>query len=125
LLTAIDWSLTEIPADPASTSGSLQDTSAPLPEGLGEANNMLGYLLAERSQLKITIEGQAYSPSSFREAQDKVVKFVSALSVNPGLSVYASRMPTDVRTDISVTTLVTDGEIRAPFTLELTLVSPP
>jgi hypothetical protein len=33
-------------------------------------------------------------------------------------------MPTDVRTDISVATLVTDGEIRAPFTLELTLVSP-
>jgi hypothetical protein len=124
LLTAINWSLVETPVDALDEAGGLQNIPVPLLEGLGEDNNMLAYILDKRSHIKIIIEGLASSPSSFREAQDKVSNFVAALSANPGTSVYASRMPTDVRTDISVATMVTDGEIRAPFTLELTLVSP-
>jgi hypothetical protein len=126
LLTSIDWSLTEKPANiPAEQFGSFQD-AAPTPlAGLDEENGMLAFMLDGRSQIKVVIEGQAYSPSSFTEAQDKVGKFIETLSGNPGVTVYASRMPTDVRTDISVSTLVTDGEIRAPFTLELTLAVAP
>ncbi|MES2625945.1 MAG: hypothetical protein V4628_11755 [Pseudomonadota bacterium] len=125
-LTAIDWALIEKPVAPSTQFGSLGgDVPVQQIVGLEEDNRMLSYILEERTQIKIVVEGQSYSPSSFREAQDEVVKFVTALSANSGLTVYASRMPTDVRTDISVSTLVTDGEIRAPFTLELTLVTPP
>jgi hypothetical protein len=49
---------------------------------------------------------------------------IDTLSANPDLSVFASKMPIEVRTDVSVSTTVDDGEVRAPFTLELTLTTP-
>jgi hypothetical protein len=125
VLTSVDWSLVEKPASVSAQTSSFQDAPAPPIEGLNEANGMLAFLLEKRSQIKIVIEGQAYSPSSFTEAQNKVVTLIDALANNPGVTVSASRMPTDVRTDTSVSTLVTDGEIRAPFTLELTLAESP
>jgi hypothetical protein len=124
-LTSIAW---ELVARPASDTDAGEDEGA---RGSGArerqaateaSNSLIGLILRNNTALKVRIDGEAYSPDSFRDAQNQVMAFVDALSTNPGVSVFASRLPTDVRTDISVSTTVDDREVRAPFTLELTLV---
>ena len=78
-------------------------------------------VLDERSELRITVEGVAYSPRSYREAQDQVLAFVEALEEYPGVSVIPVKMPTDVRVDTQVFTTVDDDELRAAYTLEITM----
>lgn len=126
-LTDISWELGPKPAN-------LSDEEEPEDEGSRPARanarnenqpqGVIALVLENQTAIKVLINGEAYSPDSFREAQDQVVAFIDALSQTPGTAIYASRMPTDVRTDISMTTTVDDGEVRAPFTLELTLTEP-
>lgn len=126
-LTDITWEVAAKPADTSNEEESDDEGSRPARANSRNANQpegVIALVLANQTAIKVVINGEAYSPGSFREAQDQVVAFVDALAQNPGVSIYASRMPTDVRTDISVTTTVDDGEVRAPFTLELTLTEP-
>jgi hypothetical protein len=119
VLTNIDWQLVENTLPPPAADGTAPSTQ-PL-SGVTPETAFTGLILQRRAHMEVVLNGQAYSANSFREAQDQVETFVIALSENPGVSVFASRMPTDVRTDIAVSTTVGDGEVRAPFTLELTL----
>lgn len=126
-LKSIDWELVQKPASPEDPEQERQNGSSPSRSGNGngaEASGIAGLVLQEQTAIKVLINGEAYSPGSYREAQEQVVALVEALSLYPGVSIFATKMPTEVRTDISVTTTVDDGEVRAPFTLELTLVEP-
>lgn len=78
-------------------------------------------VLDNRAALVVQIDGVAYSPNSYREAQDQVLTFAAALEEYPGVSVVPLKMPTDVRVDTQVSTTVDDAELRAAYTLELTL----
>jgi len=120
VLRNIEWELEEKPFVPVMDEYGNMSTNTSLP-GVTADNAFLGYVLQGRTQVKATITGEAYSPDSFRDAQEQVNALVAALAANPGVAVFASQMPTDVRTDIRVATLVADGEVRAPFTLEVTL----
>jgi hypothetical protein len=119
-ITNIQWSLQENQStastnSPGNLSGNLSSLRGAQDSGFVDA------VLQERTELMVRISGQAYSPSSYRAAQDQVQVFMNALQANSGVSVIASRMPTNVRTDIRVSTTVDDGEVRAPFTLDLSL----
>lgn len=78
-------------------------------------------VLDSRVTLHVVVDGVAYSPNSYREAQDQVLDFVEALEEFPGVSVVPLKMPTDVRVDTQVSTTVDDTELRAAYSLELTL----
>jgi hypothetical protein len=120
-LTAVSWALEEKTSVPvADEYGTLPLPRTP-PAGQNATSAFMALVLQEKTALKVQISGQAYLPSSFREAQNQVETFVDALAANPGVTVFASKMPTDVRTDIRVSTTVTDGEVSAPFMLDLTL----
>lgn len=105
--------------------GVTTDTAAggrPSPrEALLDAAGTTGLVLRDSTAVKVTIDGEAFSPASFREAQQQVNALITALRMAPGVTVFASQMPTEVRTDISFSTTVDDREVRGPFTLELTL----
>lgn len=123
MLTRISWQLVEMgpsPATPGMDNMDGEDTMRRV-SGATPDTAFTAAVLQGRIRLKVVLEGQAWSDNSFREAQDQVEKLIAALAQNSGVSVFASRMPTDVRTDIAVSTKVGDGEIRAPFALELTL----
>ena len=77
--------------------------------------------LNDMTQVNIKIEGLAYSPQSYRVAQNQVMFFMNALDSIPNLTVTASTMPTDVRVDTDVSTLVDNDALRSPFVLEMTL----
>ncbi|MEY4641598.1 MAG: hypothetical protein RLZZ227_1592 [Pseudomonadota bacterium] len=122
-LTSITWELVEKPsetdvANDADGNGAtaLSSNATPVAQGI------TALVLAERTAIKVLIEGEAFSPDSFREAQEQVNSLVDALSQNPAVSIFASKMPIEVRTDVSVSTTVDDSEVRAPFALELTLL---
>lgn len=89
----------------------------------GDGDPFIQAILDGRSILKVEINGIAYSPNSYRAAQDQVQVFADALGSFPGVSVTPLQMPTDVRTDIEVNTTVDDAELRAPFILELRMES--
>ncbi|MGV3590044.1 MAG: hypothetical protein ACO1PZ_00045 [Gammaproteobacteria bacterium] len=118
-LTSISWEL-------ADRSGAT-DTAAggrPTPrEAELDAAGTTGLVLRDRTAVKVTIDGEAFSPASFREAQQQVNALIDALRMNPGVTVFASQMPTEVRTDIGFSTTVDDREVRGSFTLELTLAA--
>ncbi len=125
-LTGIEWELIQKPAPPVDPALLEDGGSASFDGGptLSSGNEIVDWVLQDQTAIKIYIDGEAYSPDSFREAQEQVISFVDALSGNPGVSVFASKMPTEVRTDVVITTTVDDGEVRAPFALELTVVEP-
>lgn len=77
--------------------------------------------LNDLTQVHVLIDGLVFSPQSYREAQNQVMLFMNALSQVPGITVTSNRMPTDVRVDTNVSTLVDNNEIRSPFALELNL----
>lgn len=121
-LNNIEWELerrTFIPA--IDEYGTSEPSPTPI-EGAASTHAVTGFLLQQRSQIKATINGQAYSPDSFRDAQDQVLAFVKTLSDNPGVKVFASKMPINVRTDTDISTTINDSEVRASFTLELTII---
>ena len=115
-ITEINWALEQTAADPSNPNYlySAQPLNNP-------GDDYTYAILDHRTILKVSVSGIALSPSSFREAQDQVLTFSNALDAFDGVSVNPVKMPTDVRLDTKVTTTVGDEELRAPFTLELTL----
>lgn len=77
--------------------------------------------LKDSTQINLVIEGLAYSPQSYTEAQNQVRFFLGALDSLPGITVTSSTMPTDVRVDTNVSTVVTNDALQSPFVLELTM----
>lgn len=122
-LTSITWELVEKAAPPAANDGNNRGARRPArgQDALLDAAGMTGLVLRERTAVRVQITGEAFSPASFRAAQEQVNTLISALRENPGVTVFARQMPTEVRTDIAFTTTVDDREVRGPFTLELTL----
>ena len=126
----VSWELVEKTAAPDQNAGDEEPEAGPRrrpargQESVLAAAGITGLVLQDRTAIKVRIEGEAFSPDSFREAQDQVNAFIEALALNPGVSVFASTMATEVRTDISISTTVDDREVRGPFVLELTLLPP-
>lgn len=115
---SIDWELVEKEEEQSADQGFFG--YAP-PQEVAPGAEFTQAVLDERTRLKVTVEGMAYSPRSYREAQDQVQSFVNALEVFPGVSVVPLKMPTDVRVDTQVFTTVDDDEVRAAYALEMTL----
>lgn len=119
VLNSLGWQLNQSTFKPfADSLGNLQTTPPPLGNAVA-ADPLLAAQLSNSTGIRLQINGEAYSPGSFREAQQQVQAYITALQDYPGVNVSASRMPTDVRTSIDVSTTVNDGEVRAPFTLDL------
>ena len=78
-------------------------------------------LLRKNARLKWILSGQASAESSFREAQNEVIALSDALAMIPNAKVNATRMPIDVRTDVELKNTVDDRDVRAGFTLEVTI----
>jgi len=77
--------------------------------------------LQDQTQISIVIEGIATSPQSYLQANNQVLFFLNALEDFPGITVIDSKMPTDVRVDANISTLVDNNALRAPFTIEMRL----
>jgi hypothetical protein len=123
-LVSIDWQMTEEKFD--ATPDALGNIPEPQPAlvGLTGDNALTGAILQERTQLHVTINGEAYSPQSFREAQDQVLRFITALESGDSITVTATQMPIDIRTDVNVSATINDNEVRSPFTLDLDIELP-
>lgn len=122
-LTGITW---ELVAKPASTATQEDRRRRPTEwEVALAAAGTTGLVLQDNTAIEVQISGEAYSPDSFREAQRRVEAFVNALALNPGVTVFASQMPTQVRTDISISNKVDSREVRGPFVLDMMLVPEP
>lgn len=92
------------------------------PSSAATANAFFNSVVEETLITVITLEGVAFSPNSYRDAQDQVLALVNALAESPGVAtVTPVKMPTDVRSDTAVSTTVDDIELRATFTLEIKL----
>tara|TARA_R110000824_G_scaffold7892_4_gene35853 strand:- start:81868 stop:83460 length:1593 start_codon:yes stop_codon:yes gene_type:complete len=115
-LTEITWSLESTTVDPF-------DLEAAQMRYLGlqnDTNNSFkAAILDQRTALKVSISGMAYSSGSYREAQQQVQLFADALEQNSGVTVTPVIMPTNVRVDTEVTTTIDNNELRAPFVLQL------
>lgn len=115
-ITEIDWLLDSVQADPF-------DPEAQQMRYLGLQNDTVNAyqsaILDQRTELKVLIKGMAYSPGSYRLAQQEVELFSDALAENPNIRVTKIQMPTDVRVDTQVNTTIDNNELRAPFTLQL------
>lgn len=119
-ITALHWSLDE----KASTTQKSFDPFGVVRNLGGQKGKFRQAVIEERTSPTITIEGIAYSPRSYREAQAQVESLVSALrEYSNVVSVTPTKMPTDVRSDASVNTTVDDAELRAEFALQVTLES--
>jgi hypothetical protein len=128
-LTGITWELVEKPEDqPAADDEDGGRRARPRRPSAQEqalaSAGIVGLVLQGRTALKVQITGEAFSENSFREAQAQVDALVSALALNPGVTVFASEMPTQVRTDISISNTVDNREVRGPFVLDLMLTPP-
>ena len=128
-LTAITWELVPRTGDASAdeTAEEARSRARRRPteqEAALAAAGITGSVLQDRTAIKVQITGEAFSENSFREAQGQVNALIDALALNPGVSVFASQMPTQVRTDISISTTVDNREVRGPFALELTLIPP-
>lgn len=122
-ITSISWAMAERENNAAASGFSDMGGSfgSPPPQQSSGGQEIQQATLNDMTQINITIEGLALSPQSYREAQNQVMLFMTALNQAPGTSVTASKMPTNVRVDAAVSTLVDNNALRAPFTLELKL----
>lgn len=77
--------------------------------------------LQNQTQVNISLQGLASSPQSYQEAHNQVQNFINALNKIQGITITASKMPTEVRVDTTVSTLVDNNALRAPFTVEMKL----
>lgn len=118
-LTGIEWHLRETPFVPG-VDAMGYDIQAPerLP-GLDSENALTGVLLQQRSRVELSIQGETYSPTSYRDAQEQVLAFADALAANPGVEVRTRQMPIEVRADANVSTLINDSEVRSAFILDV------
>ncbi len=120
-LTEIEWALVEADLDATPDAfGNLPQPPSPL-QGLPADQTLTNALLQKRTDVRVRINGEAYSPQSFRTAQEQVANFIAALEEEDGIRVVDRQMPIDVRPDVSVTATINDSEVRAPFSLELRL----
>ena len=118
-ITEIDWNLIEQEKEQVNLNAGF----SPPPSNPGAV--LQNATMENRTRLKITIQGISYSPSSYTEAQDKVFLFLDALREIPDFTVEPMIMPTDIRVDTSLTTIVDDKEVSAPFSVQLlSVVSP-
>lgn len=115
-ITGIEWMLTEKAPDPSEP----PPRYTPQPND-GDTEVFTYAVLEQNTGLTIVIEGIAYSPRSYREAQNQVLAFTEALEELTGATVTPTRMPTEVRVDGNVSTTVNDSELRAQFTVEVEL----
>lgn len=120
LLTSIQWELVHKPFVPGKDENGRDLKEPAALKGVTGGTEFAGAVLQRNTMLKIIINGESYSPASFREAQDQVQQLVTALAKNADVTVFATRMPTEIRTDVVASAEVDDSEVRAPFTLELT-----
>lgn len=115
-ITDINWSLDSVQADPF-------DPVAQQLRYLGMQNDpdhaYKSAILDHRTELKVQISGNVYSPGSYRVAQQQVEEFSNALAASPNVTVTQIQMPTDVRVDTQVNTTIDNNELRAQFTLQL------
>ena len=119
-INSVEWQISAAPFTPFVDSfGTLHRGPEPYP-GLS-ADDIRSILLQSESVIRMNVSGEAYSPDSFREAQEQVLALANALERNPGVSVFATRMPTNVRTDTQVSATVDDGEVRSNFILSITI----
>jgi hypothetical protein len=119
-LTKISWAMVVKEVDPGDEFAAFGSSfGAPAPQQTGQPIQQA--TLNDMTQVNFTIEGLAFSPQSYREAQNQVMLFMTALDQAPGMSVITSQMPTDVRVDATVSTLVDNNALQAPFTLVLEL----
>lgn len=124
LLLEVDWQLAEVAVDTTPDPyGEMPRPPAPLPN-LPSDNELTGLILQERTRILISLKGEAYSPQSYREAQDQVSRFIAALDAHEGVSINSRQMPIDIRSDVSVSTTINDAEVRAPFTVEIAVALP-
>jgi hypothetical protein len=79
------------------------------------------YTLQNQTQVNIIVQGFASSPQSYQEAHNQVQNFINTLNEIPGITITSSKMPTEVRVDTTVSTLVDNNALRAPFTVEMKL----
>lgn len=118
-LTNIEWHLREDPEaakpDVRSNQGRRTQTRATP----GGDNALAGVLLEQRSRVELVIEGETYSPSSYRDAQEQVLDFADALAATEGVKVQMRQMPIEVRSDAQVSTLINDSEVRSRFVLDV------
>ena len=119
-INSVNWAVVAEPFEPYIDAFGTNH-AAPEPYAGLSPDDFRSILLQKRSIVEMTVTGEAYSPDSFREAQEQVLALVEALDAEDGISVFASRMPTDVRTDTQVSTTVDDGEVRAEFTLIISI----
>lgn len=123
-LTDIQWQLREAPFVPTVDAlGYETPPPEPLP-GLGSENALTGVLLQQRSRIELVIEGETYSPSSYRDAQEQVLAFAEALADSPRVEVQMRQMPIEIRTDTEVRTVINDSEVRSRFVLEVFIDQP-
>jgi hypothetical protein len=116
-ITSIAWSLEET----ASENAVRRDPYGPT-QAQGAQSQFRRAIFEDRLVPTITIQGMAYSPRSYREAQIQVDTFVEALRADDRVDrVTTIQLPTNVSSDTSVSTTVDDTELRAGFTLEVTL----
>lgn len=116
-ITSIAWSLVETPSPNAVR----RDPYGPT-QNQGEQSQFRQAIFEDRLVPTITIEGIAYSPRSYREAQIQVDTFIEALRADDRVErVVTTKLPTNVSSDTSVSTTVDDAELRASFTLEIIL----
>ncbi len=116
-ITSIAWSLREAPSPDAVR----RDPYGPAQNQSAESSFRRA-IFEDRLTPTITIQGMAYSPRSYREAQMQVDSFVQALRNQDSVAqVVTTKLPTNVSSDTSVNTTVDDSELRASFTLEITL----
>lgn len=115
-ISKIDWSVQETELEQDASQGFFG--YAP-PQAIVPGTEFTQAVLDNRTSLRVVVEGLAYSPRSYREAQDQVLAFADALNEIEGVSVTPLKMPTDVRVDTQVFTTVDDDELRAAYALEL------
>jgi len=116
-ITSIAWSVEETPPPNAAR----RDPYGPA-QDQGQQSQFRRAIFEDRLVPTITIQGIAYSPRSYREAQIQVDTFVEALRDDDRVDrVLTIQLPTNVSSDTSVSTTVDDAELRASFTLEVTL----
>jgi hypothetical protein len=124
-LTSIDWALQEIPFDNSPDPYGNVPQAPPRLPGLTGDQALTAAILQHNSEIRVLISGEAYSPQSYREAQEQVARFISALENVDGMRVVATQMPIEIRPNVSVTATINDSEVRSPFTLELIIALPP
>lgn len=120
VIRSINWELQEKRA--ADDGGEGRRPAVPRDYQALSGNNLVtSLILQELTQIKLLVTGEAYSPDSFREAQNQVLRFRQALQSYPQVTVQSAKLPVDTNDNTEVSTTLNDSEVRADFTIELVI----